>query len=135
MNRKYAHKLPQEQKSRWFTVSAYFCVILCVGLIGTFFASTFLPNAELSAPTSGTTGFRAHLALGALLAMFLCPMWAGFRHWDVLSYLIASTLALGFLFGNVGFGIPLSLFSTILLYGTQRLCLLLSYFNHTSPGK
>ena len=125
-------RLSKNKKSRWLTVSAYFCGILCVGLLGTLLASIFLPNAELSAPTPGTMGLRAHLALGALLAMFLCPIWAGFRHWDALSYLIASILALGLLFGNIGFGIPLSLISVILLYGTQRLFQFLAYFRSTS---
>ena len=120
--------VPTKRSSRWITVAVYFCVILGIGLVGSLLASLFSPNAKLDAPSPNTTGLRAHLAIGAITAMLVCPIFAGFRHWGVLNYLIASVLALGLLFGNVGFGIPLSLLSVAILYGMQRLFFILAYF-------
>jgi hypothetical protein len=120
--------IPKRRSNRWITVAAYFCVILGIGLAASLLASMFIPNAKLDAPSPNTTGLRAHLVIGAIASMLVCPVFAGFRHWGVLNYLIASVLALGLLFGNVGFGIPLSLLSVVILHGTQRLFFMLTYF-------
>ena len=120
--------VPTRRSNRWITIAVYFCVILGIGLAASLLASIFIPNAKLDAPSHNTTGLRAYLAIGAIAAMLVCPVFAGFRHWGVLNYLIASVLALGLLFGNVGFGIPFSLLSVVILYGTQRLFIMLAYF-------
>lgn len=109
-------------------VAVYFCVFLAVGIAAAVVASVFMPNIKIDAPSPNTTGIRAHLAIGAIFAVLIVPIFAGFRHWDVLSYLIASTLAVGLLLANVGFGIPLSILSVIILFGVQRLHLILMYF-------
>jgi hypothetical protein len=120
--------VPKRKSNRWITVAVYFCVILGIGLAASLLASIFIPNAKLDLPSPNTTGLRAHLAIGAIAAMLVCPVFAGLRHWGVLNYLIASMLALGLLLGNVGSGVPLSLISVVILYGTQRLFFMLAYF-------
>ena len=113
---------------RLLKVAIYFCVFLAVGVAAAVVASVFMPTIKIDAPSPNTTGIRAYLAIGAIFAVLIVPVFAGFRHWEVLSYLIASTFAVGLLFANVGFGIPLSILSVIILYGVQWLHLILMYF-------
>ena len=96
--------------------------------MGSLLASRFIPNINLVVPSPHTFGARGEMAIGALAAMIVCPIFAGFRHWGVLNYLIASTLALGLLLGNVGSAFALSLFSLFILYLAKRLGFMLLYF-------
>jgi hypothetical protein len=121
-----------KKSGRWIKVTLYFFVILAFGISFAFAAYIFFPNAKLDAPSPNTTGLRAYASIGAIMAMLVCPILDGFRHWGILNYLIASIGALGLLFGNIGFGIPLSLFSLIILYAIQRLVLFLTYIGFGS---
>ena len=128
-------EFPAKKTNRWTTIVVYFSVIFGVGLAASVATSIFIPDATLSAPAHIPTGLRAHLAIGGILAMLVCPIVAGFRYWGVGNYLIASSLALGLLLGNAGFGIGLSLFSLFILYGTQRLFQLIIYYKSYRGGQ
>ena len=128
VRRKVTELVRRKRSDRWITIGAYSCVILGVGFVGSLLASRFIPNIKLVVPSPQTFGATGEMAIGALVAMIVCPIVAGFRHWDVLNYLIASTLALGLLLGNVGSAFALSLFSLFILYLAKRLGFLLLYF-------
>ena len=121
-------RLKNKSNQRWVVIAGYFCIILGVGLVASLLISIFFQNAKLDILSPDTTGFRAHIAIGALIATLICPILGGILYWNPLNYLIASTLAFGILLANIGPGLALALISLAILYGVQRLLFMLTYY-------